>query len=105
MDEETDPLAPPFATKVAIVIRDDLEPWQGLNVTAFLVSGITAAHPELVGAPYEDADGQQYLEELVLRGALVLPGLGQELADERLVRPAEVDLDAGQPSAPEELPA
>jgi hypothetical protein len=61
---ENDPLIPPFATKVAIVVRDDLESWQRLNVTAFLVSGITAAHPELVGAPYEDADGQKYLRLL-----------------------------------------
>ena len=28
---------------------------------AFLVSGVTAAHPELVGQPYADADGHAYL--------------------------------------------
>jgi hypothetical protein len=56
-----DSLTPPFATKVAVVVRDDLEAWQRLNVTAFLISGITAANPRLVGAPYADADGQQYL--------------------------------------------
>ena len=27
-------------------------------MTAFLISGITAARPELVGAPYEDADNR-----------------------------------------------
>jgi hypothetical protein len=59
-----DPLTPPFATKVAVVVRDDLESWQRLNVTAFLISGITAGNPELVGAPYADADGQQYLRLL-----------------------------------------
>ena len=32
-----------------------------LNVTAFLVSGIAAAIPELVGEPYADADGTAYL--------------------------------------------
>ncbi len=32
-----------FDTKVAVVVRDDLEPWQRLNVTAFLVSGVTAS--------------------------------------------------------------
>jgi hypothetical protein len=31
-----------FDTKVAIAVRDDLAPWQRLNVTAFLMSGITA---------------------------------------------------------------
>lgn len=56
-----DPLTPPFANKIAVVVRDDLESWQRLNVTAFLISGVTAAHPELVGAEYEDADGSPYL--------------------------------------------
>jgi hypothetical protein len=49
-----------FDTKVAVLLRDDLETWQRLNVTAFLVSGITAAFPQLVGEPYEDADGTTY---------------------------------------------
>jgi hypothetical protein len=49
-----------FDTKIAVVLRDDLLPWQELNVTAFLMSGI-AANPELLGEPYEDADGQRYL--------------------------------------------
>lgn len=49
-----------FDTKIAVVLRDDLLSWQELNVTAFLVSGI-AANPELLGEPYEDADGQRYL--------------------------------------------
>ncbi|MEU6131958.1 DUF2000 domain-containing protein [Saccharopolyspora sp. NPDC047091] len=48
-------------TKIAVVVRDDLAGWQRLNVTAFLSSGITAAHPELVGEPYADADDVGYL--------------------------------------------
>jgi len=50
-----------FDTKIAVLVRDDLEGWQRLNVTAFLVSGIAGAHPQLMGAPYEDADGTTYL--------------------------------------------
>ncbi|MDB5516684.1 MAG: hypothetical protein JWQ17_3442 [Tardiphaga sp.] len=50
-----------FDTKIAVVIRTDLEPWQKLNVASFLTSGITAAFPECVGAPYEDGSGTQYL--------------------------------------------
>jgi hypothetical protein len=50
-----------FDTKIAVLVRDDLETWQRLNVTAFLVSGIVGAHPQLMGAPYEDADGTAYL--------------------------------------------
>jgi hypothetical protein len=55
------PLTPPFGSKIAVLVRDDLPVWQRLNVTAFLISGITAAHPELVGAEYVDADGHRYL--------------------------------------------
>jgi len=50
-----------FDTKIAVLLRDDLESWQRLNVTAFLVSGIAAARPELIGEPYLDADGTEYL--------------------------------------------
>jgi hypothetical protein len=50
-----------FDTKIAILLRDDLATWQRLNVTAFLSSGIAAAEPELVGEPYADADGTEYL--------------------------------------------
>jgi hypothetical protein len=59
MDDTTEPIR--FDTKVAVILRDDLEPWQALNVTAFLISGITAHDPTLIGEPYEDADGTTYL--------------------------------------------
>ena len=49
-----------FDTKIAIVIRGDLEPWQKLNVAAFLASGIAAAFPACVGEPYEDTSGGTY---------------------------------------------
>ncbi|WP_219418156.1 DUF2000 domain-containing protein [Pseudonocardia nigra] len=49
-----------FDTKIAVLLRDDLETWQRLNVTAFLASGI-AANPDLLGEPYADADGTRYL--------------------------------------------
>ncbi len=50
-----------FDTKIAVVLRADLEPWQRLNVTAFLVSGLGTTVPEVIGEPYEDADGTPYL--------------------------------------------
>ncbi|RIQ31920.1 DUF2000 domain-containing protein [Jiangella rhizosphaerae] len=50
-----------FATKIAVLLDGDLAVWQRLNVTAFLVSGLAATLPELVGEPYEDADGTAYL--------------------------------------------
>ena len=49
-----------FDTRIAVMLRDGLLPWQELNVTAFLVSGL-AAGPGLLGEPYEDADGIRYL--------------------------------------------
>ena len=50
-----------FDTKIAVVIRTDLEAWQKLNVAAFLTCGIAAAFPECIGEPYEDGSGTQYL--------------------------------------------
>jgi len=50
-----------FDTKIAVLLREDLEPWQRLNVTAFLVSGLGPTLPEVIGDPYEDADGVGYL--------------------------------------------
>jgi hypothetical protein len=59
MDTSDEPVR--FDTKIAVVLRDDLEVWQRLNVTSFLVSGIGQRHPEVIGEPYADADGTQYL--------------------------------------------
>lgn len=50
-----------FDTKIAVLLREDLEPWQRLNVTAFLISGLGSELPEVIGEPYADADGTPYL--------------------------------------------
>jgi hypothetical protein len=50
-----------FDSKLAVLLRDDLQTWQRLNATAFLVSGIGRAAPEVIGDPYTDADGTAYL--------------------------------------------
>ena len=49
-----------FDTKIAVIIRTDLEAWQKLNVAAFLAGGIAAAFPNCVGDPYEDGSGNRY---------------------------------------------
>lgn len=49
-----------FDTKIKVILRNDLEPWQELNVTAFLMSGI-AGTQNIIGEPYEDGDGVKYL--------------------------------------------
>ena len=40
-----------FATKIAVVVREDLAVWQKLNVTAFVAGGV-ASVGETVGKPY-----------------------------------------------------
>jgi hypothetical protein len=59
--EEPAPTIVRFATKVAVVIRADLAVWQKLNVTAFLASGIAGSIDDIMGQPYEDADGTAYM--------------------------------------------
>ncbi len=83
----TEILTPPFETKIAVAVRDDLLTWQRLNVTAFLTSGIAAAHPQLVGEAYADADGTPYLALLGMP-VLVFEASAQVLATarERAVR-------------------
>jgi hypothetical protein len=49
-----------FDTKIAIVLREDLAVWQKLNVTAFLVSGVVAQFPSVIGQPYRDRAGNLY---------------------------------------------
>jgi hypothetical protein len=71
-----------FDTKIAIVLREDLLAWQRLNVTAFLASGITAAHPQLVGEPYQDADGTTY-HALLGQPVMVLQGSAQLVHEAR----------------------
>ena len=53
-----------FDTKIVVVLRDDLAPWQCLNATAFLSSAITSAFPQLIGEDYLDADDTRYLPML-----------------------------------------
>ena len=49
-----------FDTKIAVMVREDLEVWQKLNVTAFTISGI-AGTQEVMGKEYEDGSNRKYL--------------------------------------------
>ncbi len=75
-------LTPPFDTKIAVAVRDDLASWQRLNVTAFLAAGIAAAHPQLVGESYVDADATPYLPLLGMP-VLVFEGGKEQLTSAR----------------------
>lgn len=68
-----------FNTKIAIIIREDLQTWQKLNVTAFLMSGIIGASPDLVGEPYRDAVGNLY-SSLCIQPVIVLAADHQTLS-------------------------
>lgn len=83
VDAELEPVR--FDTKISILLRDDLQSWQRLNVCAFLSSGIAAAHPHLIGEPYQDADDISYLAMfrqpvLILSGTRELLGLAHQRA-------------------------
>ncbi|UPK76692.1 DUF2000 domain-containing protein [Nocardioidaceae bacterium SCSIO 66511] len=76
-----------FDTKITVILRDDLLPWQALNVAAFLTSGVAAANPEIIGEPYEDGDGNTYYS-LFRQPVVVLQGDGDAVktAHERCLR-------------------
>ena len=68
-----------FDTKIAVVVRDDLATWQRLNVTAFMISGVTAeAGAGVIGEDYLDADGRRYLP-LLIQPVLVLEATAAKL--------------------------
>ncbi|MCI4010842.1 DUF2000 family protein [Brevibacterium sp. ZH18] len=71
-----------FDTKVAVVLREDLLPWQELNVTAFLMSGIATSESNLVGENYRDADGNDYLP-MLRQPVLVMTADAEVLAKAR----------------------
>lgn len=74
--------APRFDTKVVVVLRDDLLPWQELNVAAFLMSGIATSEADLTGEPYRDADATEYLP-MLRQPVLVFTGDADLLATVR----------------------
>lgn len=80
-----------FSTKIAVVVRDDLPVWQRLNVCAFLVSGVAAAVPELIGEAYEDGDGTKYL------AMFRQPVLVFEASKDVLTRAHQKTVDRGLP--------
>src|SRR3954454_269728 len=67
-----------LAPQAAIVVPDDLAAWQRLNVTAFLMSGVTAhAGDGAIGEDYVDGDGRRYLPLLVQPVLIFEAGAGK----------------------------
>ena len=71
-----------FDINIAIIIRDDLATWQKLNVTAFLMSGITGANPGIVGKTYQDRGGKRHLA-MSVQPVIVLAGTANVLTNIR----------------------
>ncbi len=65
-----------FDSKIAIVVREDLQTWQKLNVTAFLMSGIVGGTPGLIGELYRDRAGNAY-HALSIQPVIVLAADGE----------------------------
>jgi len=82
-----------FDHKIALLLRGDLAPWKAINVAAFLVSGLAAQRPDVIGAPYLDESGRAY-NALFAQPVIVLAGDGAQLetahrrALDRGVRPS-----------------
>jgi hypothetical protein len=47
-------------SRIVVVLRDDLAPWQRTNIAAFLIGGV-ATEPDLIVRPYADMVGRSYL--------------------------------------------
>ena len=54
-----------FDTKIAIVVRDDLQTWQKLNVTAYIASALLGGSLARIGENYQDASGNLYLPMVI----------------------------------------
>ena len=68
-----------FDTKIPIILRDDMAVWQKLNVTAFLMSGIAAQAPEIIGAAHRDRQGNVF-NPLSIQPIVVMAADAQTLA-------------------------
>ena len=67
-----------FDSKIALIVREDLELWQKLNVTAFLASGIAGTTDGILGAEYEDA-GNGIYHPLVIQPVIIMAATADTL--------------------------
>jgi hypothetical protein len=67
-----------FDTKIAIVLRNDLQIWQWLNVCAFLTTGLIGQNSDLIGDAYIDKDGNIF-NGLAKQPIIILSSSGDTL--------------------------
>ena len=70
------------STRVVVLLRGDLLPWQELNITAFLMSGVALSSADMTGAPYVDGDGNEYLP-MLRQPVLIYSADAEQLAQAR----------------------
>lgn len=83
-----------YAEKIAIVVRDDLQPWQKLNVAAFLASAVAIRFPQTHGAGFVNATGSSYLP-FIKHPMLVYAADTQEAMQRAFRRAKERELSIG----------
>lgn len=64
-------------TKIAVVVREDLQTWQKLNVTAFTISGI-AGTKNVMGKDYMDGSGVTYLP-MIKQPVMIFSATGEKM--------------------------
>lgn len=83
-----------YDKKVAIVIKDDLLPWQKMNVVSFLAGSIAIKFPETHGGEFVTADDVKFLP-FVKHPTLVYKANSSEKLQRAFQRARDRDLAIG----------
>lgn len=83
-----------YDKKVAIVLQDDLLPWQKLNVVSFLASSIAITFPETHGGEFVTADNVKFLP-FIKHPVLIYKAETKEKLQRAFVRSRDRELSIG----------
>ncbi|WP_437918731.1 DUF2000 family protein [Sphingobacterium sp. LRF_L2] len=83
-----------YHTKVAVVILDDLLPWQKMNVVSFLAGSVALSFPEVHGEEFVTADGRRFLP-FIKNPTLVYKADNSEKLKRAFKRASDRDLAIG----------
>lgn len=83
-----------YENKIALVIKSDLQPWQKLNVAAFLASAVAIQFPDTHGKSFVNASGATYLP-FIKHPVLIYAADSQEAIRRAFQRAKERSLHIG----------
>ncbi len=83
-----------YDKKIAIVLQNDLLPWQKLNVVSFLASSIAIGFPETHGGAFVTADNVEFLP-FIKHPVLIYSAETQEKLQRAFVRSRDRELAIG----------